>query len=245
VGTGYRLGGQLTAQAETAIRSADRLFYLATQPGMAHLLKSLNPRAGSLHDCYREGEDGVAAAEEMVERILAPLRLGLAVCAAFSGHPGIFMRVPHECLRRARAEGVIARLLPGVSIVDCLLADLEIESGTAGLQLFEATEFLLRPKTVDARVPLVLLQAGALGVVSWRETVEADRRGLRMLAEALRRHYPASHEVVVYEVDALPPWESRIARFALDSLAEAPLTVVSTLCLPPRDDGPVQGILPE
>jgi hypothetical protein len=226
----------LTAQAETAIRTADRLFYLATQPGMGHLLRNLNARSESLHDCYRDGEDGVAAAEEMVERILAPLRLGLAVCAAFSGHPGIFMRVPHECLRRARAEGATARLLPGVSIVDCLLADLEIESGTAGLQIFEATEFLLRPKTVDTRVPLVLLQAGALGVVSWRESVEPYRRGLRLLTEALLRHYPASHEVVAYEIDALPPWEPRIARLALHSLAHALLTVVSTLCLPPLDD---------
>jgi hypothetical protein len=227
----------LTAQAEAAIRAADRPFYLATQPGMGYLLRDLNPRAESLHDCYREGEDGVAAGEEMVERILAPLRLGLTVCAAFSGHPGIFMHVPHECLRRARSRGVEARLLPGVSVVDCLLADLEVDSRSAGCQLFEATEFLLRPKSFDTRVPLVLLQAGALGVVSWRESVEPNRAGLRLLVEALLRHYPESHEAVVYEIDALPPWEPRIGRCELRSLAEAPLAVMSTLLLPPLDAG--------
>jgi hypothetical protein len=203
---------------------------------MGLLLGSLNPGTESLHDCYREGRDGVAASDEMVERILAPLRLGLTVCAAFSGHPGIFMHVPHECLRRASSEGVDARLLPGVSVLDCLLADLEIDSGRAGCQLFEATGFLLRPKAFDTRVPLVLLQAGALGVVSWRESVEPDRQCLRLLADALLRYYPESHQVVVYEIDALPPWEPRIARFELRSVAEAPLNVMSTLFLPPLDD---------
>jgi hypothetical protein len=203
---------------------------------VGHLLRSLNTAPESLHDCYQEGRDGVTASEEMVERILAPLRLGLTVCAAFSGHPGIFMHVPHECLRRARSEGIGARLLPGVSAVDCLLASLEIDSASAGCQLFEATEFLLRPKTFDTRVPLVLLQAGALGVVSWRESVEPDRQCLRLLADALLRYYPESHEVVVYEIDALPPWEPCIARLELLSLAEAPLAVMSTLFVPPLED---------
>ena len=199
---------------------------------MGRLLESLNRRTESLHDCYREGRDGGAAAEEMVERILAPLRMGHAVCAAFSGHPGIFMRVPHECLRRARSQGIVARLLPGVSILDCLRADLEIDSAS-GCQLFEATQFLLRPKSFDTRVPLVLLQAGALGVRSWRESLEPDRRGLRLLADALLRHYPEGHEVVVYEIDPLPPWEARIGRSPLHGLAEAPLSVLSTVFLPP------------
>lgn len=233
VGTGYRLGAHVTPEAQASMVAADRLFYLISAPGAGHLLRSLNPRAESLHDCYREGRDGVEASEEMVERILSPLREGLDVCAAFSGHPAVFMHVPHECLRRGRREGLHVRMLPAVSVVDCLFADLEIDPAREGCQLFEATDLLVRRRTFDPSVPLILLQAGALGVVSYQSSVAPNRPGLRLLTEALLRHYASDHEVVVYEIDVLPPWDPLIRRVPLGLLAEAPVTVVSTLFLPP------------
>src|SRR5437773_2103233 len=64
---------------------------------------------------------------EMVEELLAPVRAGHNVCAAFYGHPGVFVNPGHEAIRRARAEGFPARMLPAVSALDCLVADLGID----------------------------------------------------------------------------------------------------------------------
>ena len=46
----------------------------------------------SLHDCYRVGEPGIEGCERMVERILGTVRQGRVTCAAFYGHPAIFVR---------------------------------------------------------------------------------------------------------------------------------------------------------
>jgi hypothetical protein len=233
VGTGYRMAGQLTAEARAAIAGADRLFYLVTDAATGAFLAALNPRARSLHTCYREGEPGRRAAGRMVARLLAALRRGHEVCAAFAGHPAVYLAPAHAALRRARRAGFPATMLPGVSCEDCLYADLGIDPGATGRVLFEATDFLLRRRRPDPATLLVLLQAGAVGVVPYRSGTGADRRGLALLAQRLREHYPAGHAVLLYEAGTLPPFEARVARVALADLEAAPVSVVTTLVLPP------------
>ena len=63
----------------------------------------------------------------IVGDILDAVRGGASVCAAFYGHPGIFVTPSHDAVRRARAEGYPARMLPAVSAVDCLFADLGVD----------------------------------------------------------------------------------------------------------------------
>lgn len=233
VGTGYRVAGQVTPEARSALASADRLLYLVTDPATSAWLRGLNASARSLHDCYVEGEDGTIAAGRMAERILEPLRHGLSVCAAFSGHPGVLVHASRLAAERARAEGFTVQMLPAVSCEDCLFADLGVDPASPGRVLFDATEFLVRPRTFDPTAALVLLQAGAVGWRRFRQGREPHREGLRVLATALRRWYPPEHPVVLYEAGTLPPFEPTIHRISLDQLGEAPASVVSTLYVAP------------
>lgn len=237
VGTGYLVAGQVTPEAAAEMAAADRLLYLVSDPATAAWLRQLNPAARSLHDCYRPGEDGRSASERMVERILAPLARGLTVCAAFYGHPAVFLLPSHEALRRARRGGFAARMLPAVSAEDCLFADLGVDPGAAGRALFEATDFLLRRRLFDPTSALVLLQVGAIGLAEYREGVEPNRRGLGLLAEVLGRHYPRGHRGILYQAPQLPLFDPTVRAVALDDLAAAPLTVFTTLYVPPLEDG--------
>ena len=88
---------------------------------------------------------------------------GARVCAVLYGHPGIFAWASHEAMARVRAAGLPARMLPAVSALDCLLADLGIDPATTGLQTYEATYFFVRRPAVDPHATLVLLQVGMLG----------------------------------------------------------------------------------
>jgi uncharacterized protein YabN with tetrapyrrole methylase and pyrophosphatase domain len=187
----------------------------------------------SLHDGYREGEAGVAASNEMAERIVAPLAEGLRVCALFAGHPAIGMHTVHEAIRKARERGHRTRVLPAVSFEDCLVADLGVDPGQIGRAFYEATDFVLHPRPVDTGAALVLIQVGAIGERRYRTGREASRQGLRLLCEVLERHYPPEHEVVLYEASQLPVSEPRIARLPLSELADGPVRVASTLYVPP------------
>ncbi len=233
VGTGFVGGGQTTLEALGHVRSAEKLFYLVSDPVTVHWLESLNASAESLADAYVPGRPRERTYEEMAERMLAPVRQGRRVCAAFYGHPGVFVDPSHEAVRRARAEGLEARMLPGISAEDCLFADLGLDPGDNGCQSFEATDFLIHRRRFDPRSLLVVWQIGAIGVLTYREGMLWSRRGLRVLATELQRQYPPTHEVVLYEASPFAICEPRIDRLPLSRLGSAAVTLATTLVVPP------------
>src|SRR5688572_29213898 len=124
VGTGIDIGSHLTPQARFAFEYADEALYLVADPVAVAFLEDINPRARSLADLYEPGRPRLETYEAMVDEILALVRAGRRVCAAFYGHPGIFVYPGQETVRRATAEGFDVRLLPGISSLDCLWSDL-------------------------------------------------------------------------------------------------------------------------
>ncbi|MGI9111579.1 MAG: SAM-dependent methyltransferase [Gaiellaceae bacterium] len=232
IGTGIR-PQHLTPESHQALLEADDLLYLAAEPEGGSWLEQLHPNARSLEDCYVEGEERRTAYEAMVEAILEPVRQGRRVCAAFYGHPGVFVTPSHEAVRRARAEGFPARMLPAVSAEDCLYADLGIDPGRSGRQSYEATDFLERPRPIDGRAYLILWQ---ISVVGERRTVTRPRsEGLSELAAALLAHYPPEHEVVLYEASPYPIAEAIVERLPLAALADEQVAPMATLVIPPRE----------
>ena len=237
VGTGIQLLRQLTPETRHELDRADELLYLVADPAMAEWLAEQYPHARSLSSLYRTGVPRRRIYEEMVGEMLAPLRAGARVCAAFYGHPGIFVTPSHEAIRRARAEGYPARMLPAVSAEACLIADLGVDPGEHGWQSYEATKLLLRGHSLDPTAAVVLWQVDAIGKVTWN--LDAEPRGLRVLGKRLRELYPPDHEVVFYRASLDPVADPVIERMrvdALESLAEAP---GATLYIPPLPPPPI------
>jgi hypothetical protein len=233
VGTGFLVAGQVTPEAAAAIRASDRFFFVVAEPATRIWLETQHAAPESLHDVFWEGRPRKDAYEEIVQRLLAAVRGAQNVCAAFYGHPGVFVFPSHEAIRRARAEGIRATMLPGVSAEDCLFADLEIDPAADGCQSFEATDFLVRQRVFDPCSGLILWQIGALGVTTYhlRDLWNAD--GLDLLVESLRRQYPSTHPVVVYENMHYPVCDPLIQRITLDRLTTAVINTHSTLWVPP------------
>lgn len=236
VGLGIAGPAQATPEALGAIDDAAKRFHLLADPLTRRWLLARHPRTESLADSYAVGKPRADSYEEMVERILAPVRRGRSVCAIFYGHPGVFAWPPHEAVRRARAEGYVARMLPGVSAEDCLFADLGVDPSDTGCSSYEATDFLLRKRRFDPTAALVLWQIGVVGVRDVRAAALWSATGLAVLTEALLATYPPTHEVVVYEASTLPIVPPKIMRVPLGELTGAPVTAISTLFVPPLAD---------
>ena len=238
VGTGFRISGQVTPEALSAIQSADKFLHLVQDVVTHRWLESTNPTAESLYSSYLPGRPRRETYEEMVERMLAPVRQGKRVCAAFYGHPGVFVTPAHEAIRRARAEGFEAEMLPGISAEDCLVAELGFDPGAGGCQSFEATDFLIRGRIFDPTSHLVLWQVGAIGVADFRSGDYWNPSGVAILAKYLAATYGAAHEAVVYESPVYPICPPTRHRCRLDELSEAPITLASTLYLEPLSARP-------
>jgi len=170
--------------------------------------------------------------QEMVDRILASVRSGQRTVAAFYGHPGVFAYASHESVRRARAEGYRARMLPGISAEDCLFADLGIDPSSNGCQSYEATDFLFNARTIDNTAQLILWQVGLIGDLTFRRYAY-DTSAMPLLLEKLLLFYPRTHSVYLYEAPTVPGCEPVIRPIMLEQILASGITATTTLYLPP------------
>lgn len=241
VGTGITAGRQLTAEARACIAAADRVGYVVADPVTEALIRRLHPAAESLARWYVEGGGRQAAYDRMVDQIMAGVRAGGSVCAVFYGHPGFLVHPAGAAVRLARAEGYSARVLPGVSSLDCLLADLRLDT-RGGLQVYRATDFLVRGRPGDPSATLVLLQVDSIADDRC-QTGGNDARHLPVLLAYLGRFYGPDRRVVGYAAPAAPAGRPLIHPVQLAELTRQPVLPagVETLCLPadgaqPADD---------
>ncbi|HTG46161.1 MAG TPA: SAM-dependent methyltransferase [Actinomycetota bacterium] len=231
VGSGIRPGLHTTSEARARIVRADKVLYLLAEPAPTTWIEKLNPSAESLTHLYESDRTHDEVYEALVEAMLVPVRAGLDVCMVTYGNPAVFDESSHEAVRRARAEGYPAKILPGVSALDCLFVDLGVDPGRHGLQTYEGSDFALGDFTPNVRVPLVLWQISVIGNTRTGGSVNVD--GLRVLADRLAEHYGADHEVTIYEATPFPVGRPLIERCAVRALPEAGVTGLSTLYVPP------------
>jgi uncharacterized protein YabN with tetrapyrrole methylase and pyrophosphatase domain len=236
VGTGIQLGTHITPEARVTIEKADVVLSVVSEPIVQRFLEKLNSNTRSLHYLYEVGRNRSDTYEAMTDEILGQVRQGKEVCAAFYGHPGVFVTPSHEAVRRARVEGFPARMLPGISAEDCLFADLGVDPSRVGCQSYEATDFLVHRRRADPSAMLVLWQIGTVGSVS--ASANAQPSGLRVLVETLLEQYPREHGVMVYEASPYPGFGPLVRRLALSELSSEHVTALSTLYVPPAQRRP-------
>ena len=232
IGIGMTLGSHLTPLARNCIVSADVVFAAVSDAVAEAWLTQMHRDVRSLQPYYREGKSRLDSYREMVAAILAEVRNGWHVCAAFYGHPGVFAWPAHRAVEAARAEGFRAYMEPGISAADCLYADLGIDPGRTGCQHYEASQLMLYRRRLDNSAYLVVWQIGVAGDRSLRRFGTGPEYR-NVLLEVLLRDYPAEHEVILYEAATLPTQPPRMERLPLAMLPSATFDLHATLVVPP------------
>jgi uroporphyrin-III C-methyltransferase len=233
VGTGISVAGQMTLLAQSYIQNADIVFMGITNKIGENVVKKLNSNTVELDDLYQAGKSRAITYQQMTDRIVDAVKTGQKVCAAFYGHPGVFVNPSHEAIKKVRALGLRAEMLPGISAEDCLIADLGIDPAHYGCQSYEATQFLFRDYKLDPHMTQIIWQIGLAGEASL-EVLDASqcKPGLDLYSEILMKVYPPEHEVILYEAATLPLYGPRIERFLLSELPNCKPTLISTLVVP-------------
>ena len=108
-------------------------------------------------------------------------------------------------------------VLPGISAFDAILADLRLDPVVHGLQMYEATDLLLRRRPLDPEVPALIWQIGPLETCLHSLAVSRPERFSRLISH-LRQYYPPRHEVVAIYCSPHPILPPAIFRFALEDM---------------------------
>lgn len=225
--------------AEDEIRDADAVFHCVYDKVTQVWLGQLRPDAYDLRILYNDGIERHLTYVRMAQAMLHHVRLGRRVVAIFYGHPGVFAMPAHRAIHIARDEGHEARMRPGISALDYLIADLGFDPALPGFASFEATDLLLRRRRLDPTLHVVLWQVGVVGEFGYTSGGFANR-GFDVLARHLEEVYGPDWTVTHYIAPQYVGMDPLIERIRIGDLTTAEnrarISSLSTFYIEPSED---------
>ncbi|HEH9404308.1 TPA: hypothetical protein SIA26_001785 [Aeromonas bestiarum] len=239
LGSGIEASG-FTRSDEARIQAAEYVFYCVADPATKIWILSKRPDAYDLYVLYDDSKPRYLTYMQMTEAMLHYVREGAHVVAIFYGHPGVFVLSTHRAVTIARREGHQATMRAAVSALDTLCADLGVDPSQPGMQMYEATDMLIRRRQPDPGLHLVLWQVGLIGELGYRRQGYLNSN-FAVLLDYLEDLYGPDHPVINYVGSRYPGIDPLIDYQTLASLrdpaAQSWVTGISTFYLPPRSAG--------
>lgn len=239
IGLGIKGVEHLTREAEAVCRGSNEILAVPAHPAVLDHLSSLCPTVTELPSVSADGSRREAY-ETMAATVLAAALDHAPVTFAPYGHPLVYVQASRRILQAAPYLGLRVRVLPGISSLDTMFVDLRLDPAAHGLQLYEATDVLLRRRPLQPDVPCLLLQVGT--VESALPAAGPNRAGrFRRIEDYLLGFYPPEHRLAAVYSTHHPLLASSITWFALSDLDahHGDLVEGLTLYIPPVGERPV------
>jgi hypothetical protein len=190
---------------------------------------------------YVEDKPRVSAYGHMAARVITAGLDHPPVTFAAHGHPLVGVHAPFLVCEAARALDLAVEVLPGISAMDTIFATLRVDPVVHGLQMYEATDVLLRRRPLQPDVPAILWQIGPLETCLHTMRVSRPERFNRFVGHLLH-YYPPRHEATAIYSSPHPLLPPTILRFALEDMGRHAEQIHGgfTLYIPPSEARPVQ-----
>lgn len=220
VGLGVLNVDQVTYETERAIRRSKEVLYVDTGVATRAFLQNLCPKVTSLYETsYCDAGCRLGSYDRMAVAVIEAALDHPPVTFAMGGHPIVGAEAPFLIHEMARLLGLKVLTLPGISAMDCMFAELMIDPCVDGLQMYEATDLLLRRHPLLPEVPALIWQ---IGVVETR--LHSQRRSKPSRFDLFIAHvlqfYPPGHRVTAYFASQHPLMRSQILRFPIGEIGE-------------------------
>ncbi len=220
VGLGVASIHQISREAEQAISASNEVLYLDTGVATHRFLEQRCDRVTALHESsYEEGDLRLNAYHHMAATVVDAAMAHAPVTFAIHGHPLVAVYAPFLIMDMAKVLGLTVSVSPGVSAFDSIVAELRIDPSIEGLQMYEATDLLLRKRPLQPDVPALIWQIGNLE--SRLHTMRVSRPArFERFVDYLSGFYPDDHPLIAIYTSPHPLMPAQVLRFPLRELPE-------------------------
>lgn len=241
VGTGIVGTHQFTREAEEVIRRSKHTFVIASGYGIPEYIETLCPRMTDLGYLYEPGMNRLPTYHRMAAEVVAAALVETPVCLATYGHPWVYCYPTTLINRAAPLLGLHVEVFAGVSAFDTLLVDLGTDIATSGIQMYEATDLLLRRRPIQTDVTCVIWQPTVVGDPTCPAGPYASQQ-FEPLQDYLLRFYPRDHQVKLVTSKTHPLIRSIVESLNVGDLAAAleGAPGVGTLYIPALVERPIE-----
>lgn len=189
---GYR---QLTQEAEQILEQVERVYILHPLPEVNEFIGDLCRSVTNLTEEYEQGSDRSRSYERMARRVVdGAVHAEEPIAFVLYGHPTVGVTPTRLIQEMADERGLRVEIAPGISSLDCLYTDLNLDPFNRGLQLFEATDLLVYDIDLDPATPALVVQVGLTETRLYDDRDSTQERFVP-LKEHLLQFYPSDHEV--------------------------------------------------
>jgi uncharacterized protein YabN with tetrapyrrole methylase and pyrophosphatase domain len=243
VGLGIVGTHQITREAEEVIRHSKHTFVIASGYGIPEYIETLCPRITDLSYLYEPGMNRLPTYHRMAAEVVSAALAEAPVCLATYGHPWVYCYPTTLINRAAPLLGLHVEVFAGVSAFDSMLVDLGTDIANGGMQMYEATDLLLRQRPIQTDVTCIIWQPTVVGDPTCPAGPYSAEQ-FTPLRDFLLRSYPADHQVKLVTSKTHPLTRSTVETLKLGELASvlegAPQ--VGTLYIPPLTQRPIEDI---
>jgi uncharacterized protein YabN with tetrapyrrole methylase and pyrophosphatase domain len=221
IGLGVSIPEHLTAQAIEAMSNCCKLFSIVQEPVSRWLPPEQVGRIEviNLLDFYVDGSLRMENYDRAAQMVLDASGVGSSGYITY-GNPMAYDSVAQLIVKRAPESGRSVRVVPGISSLDSMLCDIQVDMAPA-IQVFEASwllAFKIVPR-VDTQV--ILVQMGSFGSYRTHYRRRLDGNALIDLVHHLTSVYPNDHRVSLVRSTASGLHPEKISSFTLEHLSDA------------------------
>lgn len=229
----------MTIEVKNAIESSDCVMFLVNEPAIKHWIQNNSKNYISLDDVYFSHKNRKDSYAEIERCIIEMSQNYKQSCFVTYGHPLFLSSSALNVAKKLKnnIDSAEVTIMPGVSSLDCLFCDMEIDPGSNGLQAYEATDMLLYDKDFNINTDLVIWQIGVMAINEpIKDTTKINslinKKALSLLQIKLSEKYNQDQIIFLHVASIYPGIKSQIDKVELKDLTSISINRLATAYIP-------------
>jgi hypothetical protein len=234
VGAGIAFPDHLTIETIELLGRCERICTNLPDAMFANLPDDLREKCVGLSSLYQDGRLRTHNYHDVFQAVVEMAEIKPPVAWLTPGHPVIFDSVSAALLKEGRARGWSVRVVPAISCIDTLCAELGYDPAH-GLLIHECTGLVRRRIPFVPSVALMLLQPAVFNVDTAIIAPTTEGPDLSPLRDYLCEVHAPAHPCALIRSASQVDQQDLVNWMPLHDLALAPYRIVagSTLFVPP------------
>lgn len=230
-GTGIKTVAHITEETKGYIQACDKVVYLINEPAMQKYISNLAKSSENLDELYFSSTMRSESYKKISEKVIQDLEVVNSVCLVLYGHPSFFAIPGLLAASKIELDNIETIICPAVSSLDCLLVDLKLDPGNGGLQILDATEFLLYNKPLLPSTNVLLYQVAMVGNTGLPNN-PVNKEAFAYLKDKLISLYSKDKIIYLYEAALYPRKFPVVLEISLGDFSIQNMTTLTTVYIP-------------
>lgn len=209
LGTGVAFFDHISLETQRLLEECKIICTNLPDELLQSLPQNLRLKTKSFWHLYKDGSNRVNNYRVVMDSVLNELKNEQPIAWLTPGHPSVFDSTTSLLLKEGRSLGWKVILMPAISCIDTIIADLEYEVA-GGLFIYDATSVVMNKIPLLTSVSVMLLQISVFFSENSHLTIKSLSVDLQPLKEYLKKYYAENHKCAFICSSTNAQYESRI-----------------------------------